>query len=675
MAAADELKNYLHLEDMEEDSMKRMLRNVLDKIDEENADYVTTLLKADIDAFVAEKISPNWRNIITVLLCIRRQYTTSYLDDIIDDFNAMKNFEPEYCAGEAEGIPVHEAERLLKSVRTTTLRHFENNLRNSTNAIKTSIVRKHPHLAKPGMTVMLNDIIKASRHALYYKELKASVCGEAVTGSWKYETTLRLEMRMLSGVVLGMQQRHDALRHDFVNNFTKTVLACETKLKCMWCFRLASDAKTTHLPSHCTAYNQKALQQLCDEPMYIIIHAEAGYGVSDLILAFMLHEQQDGKEWVKLLPSGVTALKAKGITLHFFLQIDQCQTNIDKDSEEALRLETVTGIILDEFLMNNVKAFRVLQDTCQLIPLPPERRKEQAFPEFGYRDILLIKDMFQAGPADHLAPLVTNTFIYWQGNHRLENDPASGQMLSAIRSGNALLNQKEDDEYVTKYGKKKRTLQWCMQEDTKRNKYVGDGIAKGFPAYHNDNSSQLVCVQCTDTHGKTNKKMKKKKEAAAITQQNPFSTHTMGLCPGCLKPADVSKFSMDWRNRIRCTQNSCNAQSQIMHWFCVNCSKKDETKGEARRIAKVRFADCRCYATLLSERGQVILRCPQKACHGWKHFVGLNVPLRPRCRVCSLRKAIGEWHCFKCNISTATCRCRQPQRELSNRVRKRQTTV
>ena len=45
--------------------------------------------------------------------------------------------------------------------------------------------------------------------------------------------------------------------------------------------------------------------------MYIIIHAKNGYGVSDFILAFMLHEQQKGKEWVKLLPSGVTALKAK----------------------------------------------------------------------------------------------------------------------------------------------------------------------------------------------------------------------------------------------------------------------------------------------------------------------------------------------------------------------------
>merc|ERR1712014_426077 len=105
----------------------------------------------------------------------------------------------------------------------------------------------------------------------------------------------------------------------------------------------------------------------CEEPMYIIIHAKNSYGVSDFILAFMLHEQQKGKEWVKLLPSGVTAVKAKGITLHFFLRIDQCQANIKKDSEEALRLESVTGIILDEFLMNNDKAFRTLQDTCQLI--------------------------------------------------------------------------------------------------------------------------------------------------------------------------------------------------------------------------------------------------------------------------------------------------------------------
>ena len=89
MAAADVLKKYLHFEEMEEDSFKMKLSNILDRIDDENADYVTRMLKTDIDAFIAEKISPEWRNIITVLLCVRRQYAVTYLDGIFDDFNSF----------------------------------------------------------------------------------------------------------------------------------------------------------------------------------------------------------------------------------------------------------------------------------------------------------------------------------------------------------------------------------------------------------------------------------------------------------------------------------------------------------------------------------------------------------------------------------------------------------
>ena len=656
MAAADVLKNYLHFEDMEENSFKRMLSNALNKINEENADYVTSLLKADIDEFLKEKFSPDWRNILTMPLCVRRLYAVSYLDDIIDDFKAMKNFRPEYNAGEAEGIEVDEAEKLLKSVRTGTLKQFQNNLINSTSAMKASIIQEQPHFAKPDMTVILNAILKASRRAFYYKELKATVCGEAVTGIWKNENTLRLEIRMLSGVEINMQQKHDSLLHDFVDNFTKKMLAGDTNLKCMWCFRLASDSKTTNPPSHYIAYNQIALRQQCEEPMYIIIHAKNSYGVSDFILAFMLHEQQKGKEWVKLLPSGVTAVKAKGITLHFFLRIDQCQANIKKDSEEALRLESVTGIILDEFLMNNDKAFRTLQDTCQLIPLPPDKRKEHAFPEFGYRDILLIKDVFQAAPTDRLTPIVTNTLnhkdieiMYWKGDHRRHNNADDEHMLEAIGDGNAM-----DNKYVTNYGKKKRKLHWCRQEDTKRNKYLGDDMAKNCQTYHSEKCSEIVCAKWTRTRGETcpiqsrksfsetKKKRKKKavlpphakaKPKKALTKRNPVSAETVGLCPGCLKPADVSKLSVDWKSRIRCTQNNCKARSHIKQWFCADCSKKKATQDKARKTAEVTFARCLCYSRLLSEREQRILRCPQKDCHGWKDFIGVNVPLRQRSRV------------------------------------------
>ena len=83
---------------------------------------------------------------------------------------------------------------------------------------------------------------------------------------------------------------------------------------------------------------------------------------------------------------------------------DQYKVNIQKDSEAARRLEAVTGIIIDEFLMNDIEAFKVLRDTCCLFPLPLEKRKPDARPDFGYRCVLLIGHVFHMPPASGLAP-------------------------------------------------------------------------------------------------------------------------------------------------------------------------------------------------------------------------------------------------------------------------------
>ena len=115
--------------------------------------------------------------------------------------------------------------------------------------------------------------------------------------------------------------------------------------------------------------------------------------------------------------------------------------------------------------------------------------------------------------------------------------------------------------------------------------------------------------------------------------RNPVSAEPVDLCPGCLKHADFSKLSVDWKNRTKCTQNSCKAKSHIMQWLCADCSKKKATQDKARKTGEVTLARCLCYSRLLSEREQRILRCPQKDCHGWKDFIGVNVPLRQRSRV------------------------------------------
>ena len=136
---------------------------------------------------------------------------------------------------------------------------------------------------------------------------------------------------------------------------------------------------------------------------------------------------------------------------------------------------------------------------------------------------------------------------------------------------------------------------------------------------------------------------------------------------------------------------------------------------------------------MTSVQSKIVLRCPQKACHGWRDFVGLEIPLqrcdigplfatcanaaterpvivrtlpitswrrnpsqkeerttpatqlfvklglgkemRIKCHVCSLRKSVEEWHCFKCNMIRANCICNQPEIAKSQGARKRPATV
>ena len=125
--------------------------------------------------------------------------------------------------------------------------------------------------------------------------------------------------------------------------------------------------------------------------------------------------------------SSETCLSMKGITLHGLLHInDRYQIQIEKDSEGVRRFQAVTGVIIDEFLKNDMKAFRMLQDTCQLFPLAREKRKKLAFAEFGYRDILLMENVSHMPTAADLTPMVSTTLFqnnsemfYLRGTRRL----------------------------------------------------------------------------------------------------------------------------------------------------------------------------------------------------------------------------------------------------------------
>ena len=77
MAAKGLLKTYLQFKELNKGHLKDTLSDLLDKADEENAEYVLTQLKADIEAVAGDNVSPK----------LKIQYAVHYLDNIFAEFN------------------------------------------------------------------------------------------------------------------------------------------------------------------------------------------------------------------------------------------------------------------------------------------------------------------------------------------------------------------------------------------------------------------------------------------------------------------------------------------------------------------------------------------------------------------------------------------------------------
>ena len=180
------MNEYLNVDKMEEGSEKSELCELLEKVDADNKEYVKTWVQADTNAFITDKVSPEVQNMNTVIQCLRQCHAINILPSIFDDYEAMKNFKPEFDATEAVGIPVEEAEELLQNVRRQTLIRFEEILKNSASTIEKTILQETPLLAEPSMDTMLQAQVKEKQRLLYYKHLKAAVKGEEVTAVWKF---------------------------------------------------------------------------------------------------------------------------------------------------------------------------------------------------------------------------------------------------------------------------------------------------------------------------------------------------------------------------------------------------------------------------------------------------------------------------------------------------------
>ena len=187
MASADDLKEYYQVDKMEEGPEKAELTDYLEKIDADNEEYVKKWIQADTNAFIADKVSPEVQDMNTVILCLRQCWGTKIFQSILDDYEAMKNFKPEFDATEAVGMPVEEAEELLQNVRKKTLVRFEEILQNSASTIEKSMLQETPLLADPSMATVLQAQVKEKQRLVYYKHLKAAVKGEEVTAVWKFD--------------------------------------------------------------------------------------------------------------------------------------------------------------------------------------------------------------------------------------------------------------------------------------------------------------------------------------------------------------------------------------------------------------------------------------------------------------------------------------------------------
>ena len=160
MATTDDLREYYQVDKMEEGPEKAELTDYLEKIDADNEEYVKKWIQADTNAFIADKVSPEVQNMNTVILCLRQCWGPKIFQSILDDYEAMKNFKPEFDATEAVGMPVEEAEELLQNVRKKTLVRFEEILQNSASTIEKSMLQETPLLAEPSMATVLQAQVK-----------------------------------------------------------------------------------------------------------------------------------------------------------------------------------------------------------------------------------------------------------------------------------------------------------------------------------------------------------------------------------------------------------------------------------------------------------------------------------------------------------------------------------
>ena len=84
--------------------------------------------------------------------------------------------------------------------------------------------------------------------------------------------------------------------------------------------------------------------------------------------------------------------------------------------------------------------------------------------------------------------------------------------------------------------------------------------------------------------------------------KNLFPKGHLGLCPHCMKSADMSAFDMDSQKRIWCNKPGCKRRATVWRWICVKCSDEANLRKPSGKSLNISSSSGACTNTLISSQ-------------------------------------------------------------------------
>ena len=159
------------------------------------------------------------------------------------------------------------------------------------------------------------------------------------------------------------------------------------------------------VPSQYLAF--RALLKRLDMPesFFIALVAPAGFGKTEFLAALRLHCLLHSIQLTCLAVTGVAAAQNAGSTVHSFLYLTHDnEARILQSPVARKRFAGLQILVVDEAMMAESDLMLLLREICREIPLTSDLRRPGAFPDFGYRDVIVCGDIRQLPPASGKQP-------------------------------------------------------------------------------------------------------------------------------------------------------------------------------------------------------------------------------------------------------------------------------